>query len=174
MKYIHTRYCGKPLQLGFGLPTYRGVLYQDGYGLYSGQDFQRGYGLAAIFKKTIKPALTTAVNKVKSTAKKVGRAALPRVKRVGETAAQQAKEQALAAAMDFIVNKKDLKDLKTAFKKSARDLKETTLNNAIKEAKDMLLSQSGQGGQSGGSRKRKGANDLVFTPSKKGRKTIFD
>lgn len=173
MKYIHTSYCGKPLQLGFGLPTYRGVLYQDGYGLYSGQDFQRGYGLAAIFKKTIKPAWTSAVNKVKSTAKKVGRAALPRVKRIGETAAQQAKEQALAAAMDF-VNTKDLKDLKTALKKSARDLKETTLNNAIKEAKDMLLSQSGQGGQRGGSRKRKGANDLVFTPSKKSRKTIFD
>ena len=158
MKYIHTSYCGKPLQLGFGLPTYKGVQYQDGYGVYRGQGYQRGYGLGSFLRKTANAAAT----KVKTVAKNIGRAALPAVKRVGKAAAKQAMEQALAAGM----NKKKLK-------KSAIDLGKTTLDNAIKEAKGVVRSQTGLGGRRGVSRKRK-RSDLVFTPCKKARKTVFD
>lgn len=175
MKYIHTTSCGDPVQIGCGLPTYRGVPYQDGYGAYQGQVFQRGYGLGGIYgavnRTSIKPVLKAVAKKVLPVLKNLGKEAVkravPAAKRIGKAATQRAIEQAVAATITARTEGKKM--TKKKLKASAKDLAKSTLNDVIKEAQNALLSQSG----SGYTRKRK-RNPNSFTPSKKARRTIFD
>lgn len=180
MKYIHTISCRDPTQTGFGIPTYRGIPYQDGYGVYQGQVFQRGHGLGgilgALFRTTIRPALKTlgrtVARKAIPLAKKIAKQAIPAAKRVGKVAAKRAAEHALNIGIDAVLNKKNFKQ---SIKSSAKTLAKSTLNDAIKEAQDIVLAQTGSGIEAGlvPSRKRK-RQDQYFTPCKKSRRTIYD
>lgn len=107
MKYIHTTSCGDLVQIGCGLPTYKGVTFQHGFGTYQGQIFQRGNGLGgvfgALFRTSIKPAMKTVAKKalplVKNLGKEAVKHALPAAKRVGKATAKRAIEQAVAATI---------------------------------------------------------------------------
>ena len=176
MKYLHSTSCGDPGQIGYGISTYRGIPYQEGYGLYQGQVFQRGHGLGGVlgrlFKATIRPA-SVALPALKRVGKAAKTVVLPALKKVGKAAAKRAGQHALSTGMDVVLRKKDLKE---ALKSSAKDLTKATVHDVIKEIQSIIPSilhqQSGRGKSA--SKKRKRKDSLGFTSSKKGRKTIFD
>lgn len=165
MKYLHNTSCGDPVQIGCGLPTYRGVPYQEGYG--GAYQFQRGYGIGGSFGALYRTAIVPAVETVVQKALPIVQEAIPAAKRIGKNAVNKAIKQALVSGITAKTLGK-----KTAMKKlksSAKDIAKSTLKEAIREAQNIILSQSGNSHP----RKRKGSKSST-QPNKKPRHTIFD
>ena len=121
MQYLHTPSCTQQsYQTGYGMARYRGIPYQEGYGVYQGQVFQRGHGLGGVLGNVFKTAV------------------LPAAKRMGKDMAKRAGQQAIKTGMDVVINKRDVKD---AIKSGLKDVAQDTLNNAIKEATHILMTQ---------------------------------
>ena len=165
-KYIHSSSCVD--QLGYGLATYKGIPYQEGYGLYQGQVFQRGFGLGGslgnFYKATLRPKLSKAKAKI-----------LPAVKRIGRNAVNRAGKRALSMGMDVALRKK--KPNLSAAKEMVKDLLMSSREDAIKEVKSLLpgIVQSGSGAnRQSAARKRKRKRQGQSTYRKKQRTTIFD
>lgn len=159
MKYTHTRSCD-PVQRGHGLSRYKGIPYQEGYGLYQGQVFQRGHGLGGtlgnLFKATIRPALKKAKDML-----------LPVAKRVGKAAAERAGKKAVSMALERKLRKDDIKQaLKDELKNAGSD--------AIKELTGILPNILQSERSRAAPRKRKRKIRGQTTRSKRQRRTIFD
>ena len=153
--------------MGMGLPTYKGIPYQQGYGVYQGQTFQRGFGLGGSLGNYLRATLSPVLSKAKLKL-------FPAMKKIGQKAANRAGRTALNVGMDVALNKKNAKQ---ATKAALADLAMASKDDVLKEVQNLLpdIFQLGRGGvRRSAPRKRKHNVQRKTSYNNKKRKTIFD
>ena len=153
--------------MGMGLPTYKGIPYQKGYGVYQGQTFQRGFGLGGSLGNYLRATLSPVLSKAKMKL-------FPAMKTIGQKAANRAGKSALNVGMDIALNRKNVKQ---ATRAALADLVKSSKDDVLKEVQTLIpdILQLGRGGvRQSAPRKRKRTGQGKTSYKNKKRKTIFD